>query len=136
MGRPVRRKKQHKGDKPLKEKYRTRRRTKDHDQIHVDLKPDQAKALLNQAVDLDVTGNAQHYCLHCAKYFVNDRGVAEALRGEATHKRRVKGAADGALHAGKAERAAGMGNYIAPRNDLDVRTQDVRPTKMDWWIDS
>ena len=41
MGR-VARKKQHKGDRPLKEKYRTRRKTKDHDQIHFDMQPEQA----------------------------------------------------------------------------------------------
>jgi len=70
MGR-VARKKQHKGDRPLKEKYRTRRKTKDHDQIHMDLKPEHAAELLKQAVDYDVIGNAQHYCLTCAQYFIN-----------------------------------------------------------------
>ena len=65
MGR-VARKKQHKGDRPLKEKYRTRRKTKDHDEVQADMKPEAAKRLLNQAVDYDVVGNAQFYCLHCA----------------------------------------------------------------------
>jgi len=66
MGRPVARKKQHKGDKPLKEKYRMRRKTKDIDQIHEDLKRENAEKLLNQEVDLDKPGSAQFYCLHCA----------------------------------------------------------------------
>ena len=66
MGRPVARKKQHKGDKPLKAKYRTRRRTKDHDQIHVDMQPENARLLLNQPANFDVAGNAEFYCLHCA----------------------------------------------------------------------
>jgi bud site selection protein 20 len=65
MGR-VARKKQHKGDRPLKEKYRTRRRTKDLDQIHDDLQPVKSTKLLQQEVNYDVTGNAQFYCLHCA----------------------------------------------------------------------
>lgn len=77
MGRPVARKKQHKGDKPLKEKYRTRHRTKDHDQIHFDLEPKQAAALLQQTVDYDVTGNAQHYCLHCAQYFITEQASVQ-----------------------------------------------------------
>ena len=65
MGRYAR-KKQHKGDKPLKEKYRTKRKTKDHDQIHEDMKPAKAQKLLSQGVDYDKPGGAQHYCLHCA----------------------------------------------------------------------
>lgn len=47
-------------------KWKTKRRTKDLDQIHSDLKPEIAAKLLHQDVDYDVTGCAQHYCLHCA----------------------------------------------------------------------
>jgi bud site selection protein 20 len=65
MGR-VGRKKHHKGDKPMKEKYRTKRKTKDIDQIHEDLKPENAAKLLNQPADFDLPGNAQFYCLECA----------------------------------------------------------------------
>jgi hypothetical protein len=66
MGKPQARKKQHKGDKPLKEKYRTRRKTKDLDQIFEDMLPKNANKLLHQEVDFDKAGNAQFYCLHCA----------------------------------------------------------------------
>ena len=63
MGR-YRLKKMHRGDKPLKEKYRTKRRTRDLDMIHDDMKsPD---TLLKQAVDLDKPGAAQFYCLTCS----------------------------------------------------------------------
>ena len=65
MGR-VARKKQHKGDKPLKEKYRTKRKTKDLDEIHEDMKPSKMPKLLDQDIDFDKPGAAQHYCLHCA----------------------------------------------------------------------
>ena len=65
MGRYAR-KKQHKGDRPLKEKYRLKRKTKDLDQIQEDMRPEKADGLLNQEVDLDKPGAAQHYCLHCA----------------------------------------------------------------------
>ena len=59
-----RKKKMHKGDKPMKEKYRTKRRTRDLDQIHEDMKsPDK---MINQPVDLDKPGAGQFYCLHCA----------------------------------------------------------------------
>jgi len=65
MGR-IARKRHHLGDKPLKEKYRTKRKTKDHDQIHEDMLPSNAPKLLTQDVDLDKPGAGQHYCLHCA----------------------------------------------------------------------
>lgn len=36
---PYRRKKRNKGDHPMKEKYRTKRKTKDLDEIQDDLRP-------------------------------------------------------------------------------------------------
>ena len=50
MGRYAR-KRQHKGDKPMKEKYRTKRKTKDIDEIHEDLKPQKRQKWLNQELD-------------------------------------------------------------------------------------
>lgn len=65
MGR-LRRKRTHKNDKHLKKKYRTKRRTKDLDQIHDDMVPEQAAKLLSQKVDTDLPGCGQFYCLQCA----------------------------------------------------------------------
>ena len=65
MGR-LRRKRMHKNDKDLKKKYRTRRRTKDLDQIHEDMKPQKAAKLLSQEPDTDLPGSGQFYCLQCA----------------------------------------------------------------------
>lgn len=77
----------------MRKRWRTKRRTKDLDevsfrqvaiiwsthirskgylgkncfpQIDVDIKPENAEKLLNQELDLDKPGEAQHYCLHCA----------------------------------------------------------------------
>lgn len=52
--------------KNIAKTWKTKRRTKDLDQIHSDMKPETAAKLLHQEVDYDVTGCAQHYCLHCA----------------------------------------------------------------------
>ena len=41
-----------------------RRKTKDLDQIQKDLK--RPNLLLNQEVDVEQVGGAQHYCIHCA----------------------------------------------------------------------
>ncbi len=65
MGR-YRRKRMHKNVKDIKKKYRTKRRTKDIDQIHDDLKPENVERLRNQETDLDLPGAGQHYCLQCA----------------------------------------------------------------------
>ena len=61
------RKRHHRGYTHIQKKYRTRRKTKDLDQIHEDMVPEKADNLLNhQEVDFDKPGCAQHYCLHCA----------------------------------------------------------------------
>lgn len=64
MGR-LRRKRMHKNIKDQKKKYRTKRRTKDIDQIHADLEPENAAKLLSQN-DPDLPGSGQCYCLQCA----------------------------------------------------------------------
>ena len=64
MGR-LRRKRMHKNIKDQKKKYRTRRRTKDIDQIHTDLEPGNSVKLSSQN-DPDLPGSGQHYCLQCA----------------------------------------------------------------------
>jgi bud site selection protein 20 len=46
--------------------YKSKRKTKDHDQIHEDMKLKNAYKLLNQESDPDLPGSAQNYCLHCA----------------------------------------------------------------------
>lgn len=56
----------HKKVSHLHKIYKTKRKTKDHDQIHQDLKLKNAYELINQAIDHDVPGAAQNYCVHCA----------------------------------------------------------------------
>ena len=56
----------HKNIKDIKKKHRTKRRTKDMDQIHEDMKAENAERIRRQEVDYDLPGAGQHYCLHCA----------------------------------------------------------------------
>jgi bud site selection protein 20 len=56
----------HKGTSHFHKVYKTKRKTKDHDQIHEDLKAENAFKLLNQPVDIDLAGSGQYYCIHCA----------------------------------------------------------------------
>ncbi|TRY94071.1 hypothetical protein DNTS_027308 [Danionella cerebrum] len=109
-------------------KWKTKRRTKDLDQIHVDMIPANSVKLLKQEIDYDITGNAQNYCLHCAKYFVDLKTLKEHFKSK-PHKKRLKQLRDEPYTQAEAERAAGMGSYI-PHKKVEVQTQQVEE-KMD-----
>ena len=66
MGQPQAKRKNHKGNKMLSERFRLKNKTKDIDEIHDDMVAKKAVQLLKQDIDLDIPGNAQFYCLHCA----------------------------------------------------------------------
>ncbi|XP_043916058.1 zinc finger protein 593 [Protopterus annectens] len=101
--------------------WKTKRRTKDLDEIHEDIKPQNALKLLHQEIDYDVPGNAQHYCLHCARYFIDQRSLNEHFKSK-VHKRRLKQLSEEPYTQEEAERAAGMGCYIPPKK-IAVKTQ-------------
>ncbi|XP_026882883.2 zinc finger protein 593 [Electrophorus electricus] len=115
----------HKSDKKknIAKTWKTKRRTKDLDQIHADMLPANAAKLLQQEVDYDVTGCAQHYCLHCARYFVNLKTLKEHFKTK-VHKKRLKQLREEPYTQAEAERAAGMGSYVPPRS-VEVHTQQV-----------
>ena len=52
--------------KRMRNPMKSKRKTKDVDEIEKDMKPVNAEKLLNQEIDYDMPGNAQFYCLHCA----------------------------------------------------------------------
>ncbi|XP_053562939.1 zinc finger protein 593 [Bombina bombina] len=116
----------HKNDKKknIAKQWKTKRRFKDLDQIHVDMLPGNAQKLLNQEVDYTLPGNAQNYCLHCARYFVDLKTLKEHFKTK-VHKRRLKHLRDEPYTQEEAERAAGMGSFIAPKK-IEVKTQDVQ----------
>jgi bud site selection protein 20 len=100
----------HKNNKEISKKYKTKRRTKDIDQVHDDLKPDNAAKLLSQR-DPDLPGSGSHYCLTCARHFVSDATLQEHFRTK-SHKRRLKALKEPIYTQEEAEKAAGMGNYV------------------------
>lgn len=69
--------------------------------------------LLNQEVDLDLPGAAQHYCLHCARYFIDDKALKEHFKTK-VHKRRLKALELEPYSIEESERAAGHGNFKLP----------------------
>ncbi|XP_072277798.1 zinc finger protein 593 [Pyxicephalus adspersus] len=115
----------HKNDKKknIAKTWKTKRRVKDIDQIHEDMRPENAGRLLKQEIDYDVPGNAQHYCLHCARYFVDLKTLKEHFKTK-VHKRRLKQLREEPYTQEEAERAAGMGSYRPPKQ-IQVQTQEV-----------
>ncbi|KAI4470880.1 zinc finger protein [Holotrichia oblita] len=118
------RKKYHYGDTHLKKKWRTKRRTKDLDQIDEDIKPENIESLVNQQEDFDKPGNAQFYCVHCARYFIDNQALQEHFRTK-VHKRRLKALEVEPYTIEDSEKAAGFGSFIQPSK----RKIETQPSK-------
>uniref|UniRef100_UPI00358DD9E8 zinc finger protein 593 n=1 Tax=Myxine glutinosa TaxID=7769 RepID=UPI00358DD9E8 len=111
------------GTRKTGKNFKGKRRRKDLDEVHVDILPGRAERLLRQDPDPDLPGEGQHYCLHCARHFIDQRALKEHFRTK-VHKKRLKQLREGPYSQEEAERAAGMGQYIEPK-PVEVRTQEV-----------
>merc|ERR1712098_759534 len=69
--------------------------------------------LLTQEVDYDKTGLGQFYCVHCAKDFMDTNAFKAHIKSK-PHKRRLHALKTEPYTIEEAERAAGMGSYVAP----------------------
>ena len=90
----------------------------------MDLKKN-ADELLNQEVDLDKPGFAQNYCLHCAKYFIDERAITDHFKTK-VHKRRMKALQDEPYTEKEADLAAGRGSY---KTQPAKRKMETQPSK-------
>ncbi|KAJ1728470.1 hypothetical protein LPJ61_004016 [Coemansia biformis] len=103
----IRRKRMHCNNKELHHRYKTKRRTKDLDQIQEDLQPGNRERLLALPVDEDLPGLGQHYCLECAKHHIDEAALARHRHGR-EHKRRLRDLKAPAYTQKEAEAAAGL----------------------------
>merc|ERR1711890_66549 len=110
MGKPQRKKRTHKNIKDFKKKHRTRKRTKDIDEIPDDMNPNRIDSYLHQIIDPDLPGEGQFYCVHCARYFINQKCFTEHKKTK-THKKRLRLLKEVPYSQAEAEAAAGMGSY-------------------------
>eukprot|EP00088_Acartia_fossae_P049085 TRINITY_DN5381_c0_g1_i6.p1 TRINITY_DN5381_c0_g1~~TRINITY_DN5381_c0_g1_i6.p1 ORF type:complete len:161 (+),score=44.49 TRINITY_DN5381_c0_g1_i6:44-526(+) len=113
-GGPYKRKKYHHGDTHLKKGWRTKRRTKDLDEIDCDLAEGKVETLLKQDVDFDKPGLAQFYCVHCAKHFIDGEAFKTHVKGK-PHKRRMHALKTEPYTVEESLRAAGMGSWVQPK---------------------
>ncbi|ALC49510.1 CG3224 [Drosophila busckii] len=123
MGMVQKRKKMHYGDTHLQRRWRVRNRRRDLDQIDDDLRT-RSGELINQNVDLEKPGFAQFYCVHCAKYFIDDTAMQAHFRTK-VHKRRLKALETEPYSIEESERAAGRGSFQKPKK----RVMETQPTK-------
>lgn len=80
--------------------------------------------MINQNVDLDKPGFAQFYCIHCAKYFVDDHSIQAHYKTK-VHKRRMKALELEPYSIEESERAAGHGCFKNPIK----RKMETQPSK-------
>lgn len=104
MAGGYRRSRTHKGRKAFSKSCRTRRRTKDLDQVQQDL---QKGDTLVHEYDEDLPGGGQFPCIPCAKHFQSATDLAEHCRGK-THKKRLRLLKEPAYTHAEAEAAGGL----------------------------
>jgi len=110
MGKPQRKKRTHKNIKDFKKRLRTKKKTKDLDEIHDMMQPERSEQFLYQKIDPDLPGEGQFYCLSCARYFINQTTLVDHKKTK-NHKKRVRLLKDKPYTQAEAELAAGMGCY-------------------------
>jgi len=108
-----RRSRTHGGTRHIARQHRTRHRTKDLDQIHEDLKPENQGKLLEQQQqqeeeDMDLPGMGQFYCIECSRHFVNQDSL-DKHKVSKQHKSRIKQLRTEPYTIEEAERAGGLG---------------------------
>ncbi|KAL7304103.1 hypothetical protein TKK_0003563 [Trichogramma kaykai] len=91
-----------------------KRRKRDLDEINEDLKDKNVDKLLNQEVDYDLPGAAQHYCVTCARHFIHRQAILDHYKTK-VHKRRLKALETEPYTVKDAEAAAGLGTFKQPQ---------------------
>jgi len=107
MAGAQRKKRNHHSIRDISRAARTRARTKDLDQIHEDLKPENVEKIKNALPDPDLPGMGQNYCIPCARHFTSDFALQNHLKTK-IHKRRLKDLKEKPYTQKEAEAAVGL----------------------------
>ncbi|EAT80645.1 hypothetical protein HBI56_203900 [Parastagonospora nodorum] len=104
-------------------KKKTRRHTRDLDQIHADLRDEKHLAEFKDAKPVeDLPGLGQHYCKECAKFFESETNFVAHQKGK-VHKRRVKQLREEPYSIKEAE--AGMGGLTTNNGKRTTTLMEV-----------
>lgn len=82
---------------------------------------------MNQEVDIEKPGAAQFYCIHCARYFIDNHALQEHFRTK-VHKRRLKALELEPHTIEDSERAGGLGSFQHPQK-RKIETQAEKSVK-------
>lgn len=115
-------------------KSKTRRRARDLDQVHSDLRDARHLALYKDTKAAeDLPGLGEHYCVECAKWFEGEHNLVAHRRGK-PHKRRVRQLKDDPYTQKDSEAAVGLAiDNGATRTamDTDMEAPDAAAALMD-----
>ncbi|KAM0793865.1 C2H2 finger domain protein [Usnea florida] len=106
---------------------KTKRRTRDLDQIHADIR---STKHLNQQKSAkpatELPGLGQFYCLECAKWFEAEHGLLQHRKGK-NHKRRVRALRLEPYSQKEAEAAVGLRTDNGIRDNVLTVTSERQP---------
>ena len=125
MGGVQRKKRIHCGIKDFSKKCRTRRRTRDLDQIQEDLLRQKKNPSATLPVDLELPGLGQYPCVECNVFCIS----AEVLQKHANtknHKKRLRMLLEVPYTIQEAEAAAGMGNALITERRPLLQTMETK----------
>ncbi|EDU45889.1 UFD2 U1-like Zn-finger-containing protein [Pyrenophora tritici-repentis] len=106
-------------------KKKTRRHTRDLDQIHADLRDEKHLAQFKDAKPIeDLPGLGQYYCKECAKFFESDGNFVAHQKGK-VHKRRVKQLREEPYSIKEAEAGMGFTTNNGKRTTLPAAPMEV-----------
>ncbi|KAF8541952.1 hypothetical protein BDD12DRAFT_730443 [Trichophaea hybrida] len=112
---------------------KTKRRTRDLDQIHGDLRnPRQLLQLKALIPDEDRPALGIYHCVECAKYFEQEHNLREHRRGK-NHKRRVRMLKEEPYSQKEADAAAGIGcaSFYEAREQKRVDEEEQRKMEIE-----
>jgi bud site selection protein 20 len=89
MGKTQRRRGNTSKNKQYQKVRKTKHKSKDIDEILEDLKPEKLLNLNTQPINEDLPGLGQHYCVFCARYFIDKSSLEVHIKSK-EHKKRVK----------------------------------------------
>ncbi|KAL8971779.1 MAG: hypothetical protein Q9183_000894 [Haloplaca sp. 2 TL-2023] len=89
-------------------RIKTKRRTRDLDQVHADLRSSKHLSEHKSAKPAeDLPGLGQWYCVECAKFFESEHSMQQHARGK-NHKRRVRALKEEPYSQKEADAAVGL----------------------------
>ncbi|KAF2788017.1 hypothetical protein K505DRAFT_329254 [Melanomma pulvis-pyrius CBS 109.77] len=112
-----------------KSKKKTRRHTRDVDQVHADLRSERHLAQFKDTKHIeDLPGLGEFYCKECAKWFESEANMSAHQKGK-VHKRRVRALRDEPHDHKAAQAAVGLFSDNGKRTTTLMEVDDTAAAK-------